>query len=81
MERHGYGVCTPAAPDASQPTRPLIDLTSGYVARGIGRFPRQGSRTPWRLYQDYARDIELLRGGPIEDGAIGPSLAGPVRTG
>lgn len=29
MDRCGYAVCTPKAPDASLPTRPLLDLTSG----------------------------------------------------
>jgi len=29
--------------------------------------PKQGSRQPWRLHQNYARDVMLLRMGPIED--------------
>ena len=38
--------------------------------RAIDRFPKQGSRRPWRLYQNYARDIVSLRYGSIEDEAI-----------
>jgi monooxygenase len=49
---------------------PLIDFSSGYVQRAIDRFPKQGSKAPWRLYQNYARDLWLLRFGPIEDEAI-----------
>ena len=31
---------------------------------------KQGSRAPWRLHQNYARDILMLRRGPLEDEGI-----------
>jgi hypothetical protein len=40
------------------------------VLRSIDQFPKQGSRAPWRLYQNYALDIVSLRYGSIEDGAM-----------
>jgi monooxygenase len=40
------------------------------VRRAIDRFPKQGAKAPWRLYQNYARDLLLLRFGPIEDEAL-----------
>jgi len=67
MDAHGYRVVTPQRPAASAPTEPFIDLRSGYVLRSLDILPRQGERTPWRLHQNYARDILLLRRGPIED--------------
>jgi monooxygenase len=67
MDEHGYRQCTPRRPDPSLPTQPFIDLASGYVLRSIDKFPKQGSRTPWRLHQNYARDILLLRRGALED--------------
>jgi monooxygenase len=67
MDEHGYRQCTPRAPDPSLPTQPFIDLVSGYVLRSIERFPKQGSRTPWRLHQNYPRDILMLRRGALED--------------
>jgi monooxygenase len=70
MDDRGYRVCTPRNRDSSVTDEPLIDFSSGYVARAIHRFPRQGSKAPWRLYQNYARDLVLLRYGPIEDEAI-----------
>jgi cation diffusion facilitator CzcD-associated flavoprotein CzcO len=69
MSANGYRQVTPRAPD-SLPTRPFIDLTSGYVQRSVDRFPRQGPHTPWRLHQNYARDILMLRRGPVEDDGI-----------
>jgi cation diffusion facilitator CzcD-associated flavoprotein CzcO len=70
MDRHGYRQATPRVPDSSVPTEPFIDLMSGYVLRAIDRFPKQGDRTPWRLHQNYARDILLLRRGPLDDEGI-----------
>jgi cation diffusion facilitator CzcD-associated flavoprotein CzcO len=70
MDEHGYRQCTPAPPDPSHPLQPFIDLKSGYVRRAIDKFPKQGSREPWRLYQNYARDVLMLRRGALEDGAM-----------
>jgi cation diffusion facilitator CzcD-associated flavoprotein CzcO len=70
MDQHGYRVCTPRNRDPSVTEQPLIDFSSGYVMRAIDQFPRQGSRAPWRLYQNYARDLVLLRFGALEDDSI-----------
>ena len=70
MDANGYGQVTPRNHDANLQTLPFIDLKSGYVSRAIDQFPRQGIRAPWRLYQNYARDIMMLKRGALEDGAI-----------
>jgi monooxygenase len=70
MDRSGYRVCTPNNRDPSITEEPFIDFSSGYVLRSIDQFPRQGSRTPWRLHQNYARDIFTLRFSGLEDGAM-----------
>jgi monooxygenase len=70
MDEHGYRQATPQNNDPSVREEPFIDFTSGYVLRAIDRFPRQGSKAPWRLYQNYARDIVALRHGKLEDGAL-----------
>ena len=49
------------APERPGPTSPLIDLTSGYVSRGVHLMPRQGARSPWRMHQNYPRDVWLMR--------------------
>jgi cation diffusion facilitator CzcD-associated flavoprotein CzcO len=82
MDERGHQICTPQNRDPSVTGEPLIDFSSGYVVRAIDLFPRQGSKAPWRLYQNYARDLVLLRYGAIEDDAMefsGPkSAAEPV---
>jgi monooxygenase len=69
MEEHGYGCCTPNR-DPSIAERPFIDFSSGYVLRSIDQFPKQGSKAPWRLHQNYALDMLNLKFGALEDGAM-----------
>jgi monooxygenase len=70
MDAHGYGECVPQRPEASQGEEPVIGLTSGYVKRALATLPRQGDRTPWRTYQNYARDVLYLRRARLDDGAM-----------
>jgi cation diffusion facilitator CzcD-associated flavoprotein CzcO len=69
MARTGAMVATPSAPPPEQQGDlvPLIDLHAGYVRRALGELPKQGSRTPWRLRQNYLRDLVTLRYGPVTD--------------
>ena len=67
MDEIGQRVCTPQNRDPSVTPEPLIDFSSGYVQRAIDSFPKQGSKRPWRLYQNYARDLVLLRHGSVDD--------------
>jgi monooxygenase len=70
MDEHGYRQCTPLNDDPTVAELPFIDFTSSYVLRSIDKFPRQGSKAPWRLYQNYALDILTLKLGAIDDGAM-----------
>jgi monooxygenase len=70
MDEHGWRQCTPHNRDPSVTEEPFIDFSSGYVLRAIEQFPKQGSKAPWRLYQNYARDILALRFGTLEDAAM-----------
>jgi cation diffusion facilitator CzcD-associated flavoprotein CzcO len=66
MDRHGYASCTPSAPDGLE-REPLINLESGYVMRSAAQLPKQGSRPPWRLYQNYPRDVVMMRHRSVVD--------------
>ncbi|SCX66463.1 Predicted flavoprotein CzcO associated with the cation diffusion facilitator CzcD [Variovorax sp. EL159] len=70
MDRHGWRQCTPHNTDPALVAEPWLDFSSGYVQRSIGKFPKQGSRAPWRLYQNYARDLMSLRFGAVDDGVM-----------
>jgi cation diffusion facilitator CzcD-associated flavoprotein CzcO len=69
MDRHGYRRCMPQR-DASVAEAPWLDFTSGYVQRALDQLPRQGAKKPWKLYQNYARDLMSLRFGSVNDGTM-----------
>jgi monooxygenase len=75
MDRHGYQVCTPTAPESGD-LGPIIDLKSGYVTRSIQALPKQGPAAPWRLHQNYPRDVLMLRHGRLEDEGVRFTRAG-----
>ena len=66
MDAHGYDICVPEAPSGLA-TRPLLDLSAGYVRRAVDQFPRQGETGPWQVVMDFRRDVEVLRDGPVSD--------------
>ncbi len=70
MEAKGLQQCTPRTTDPTLEREPWLDFTSGYVQRSIHKFPMQGSKKPWRLYQNYLLDIMSLGLGRIEDGTM-----------
>ena len=70
MDRNGYASCTPhnsdpeVTPDATPP------LSSGYFQRAKDMLPKQGNKVPWKLHQNYARDLMGLRFGRVDDGSL-----------
>lgn len=69
MDRHGYKQATPHR-DASVEEAPWLDFSSGYVQRALDILPRQGTKKPWKLYQNYALDLVTLRYGKLDDGTM-----------
>jgi cation diffusion facilitator CzcD-associated flavoprotein CzcO len=67
MDERRYAYCVPVAPPEGEPLEPLIDFSSGYVLRAIGMLPKQGARPPWRLNQNYFKDLRVFRRAPLED--------------
>ncbi|MFM1982632.1 MAG: hypothetical protein RJB22_1351, partial [Pseudomonadota bacterium] len=49
---------------------PFVDFSSGYFQRAMGALPKQAKSAPWKLNQDYAKDIKNLRYGPLTDDAM-----------
>jgi cation diffusion facilitator CzcD-associated flavoprotein CzcO len=70
MEKRGYRRCTPRITDPAIERRPPVDFTSGYFQRSMDKLPRQGSREPWLIHQNYLLDIMALRFGRLEDGVL-----------
>jgi cation diffusion facilitator CzcD-associated flavoprotein CzcO len=70
MDAGGYDVCVPRLTDPTVTETPLLDFNSGYVQRALSRLPKQGSKEPWMLKQNYPLDLRMLRYGGLEDGAM-----------
>jgi monooxygenase len=70
MDRHNYRQCMPHNDDPALEAIPHLEFSSGYVQRALPSMPKQGSRRPWRLYQNYALDIVSLRFGKVDDGVM-----------
>jgi len=70
MDRKGWSVCVPNLPDESVNPEPLLDFSSGYVRRADGVLPRQGQRAPWRVPQNYVKDLASFTFGSVSDGTM-----------
>lgn len=70
MEREDYAICVPRNRDAAIEPTPFFALQSGYVKRAEHLLPKQGSRAPWRLYNNYWRDWLALRYSRVDDGVL-----------
>ena len=88
MDRKGYTEVIPRDRDNSRTEDTVMGgLNSGYIRRAIDQLPKQGSKRPWKIVQDYVRDVPILRYAPIEDGVLSftrkqdkPAGVQPVRT-
>ncbi len=70
MDARGFRQCTPRLKDPSVKPERVLDFTSGYVERALHTLPSQGSKTPWRLHQNYVKDLSMLRYGRVDDGTM-----------
>ena len=70
MDENGYAICTPRLKDPTVEKIPVVDFNSGYIQRAIQTLPSQGSKHPWKLHQNYVKDLRMLRHGNLEDGAM-----------
>lgn len=77
MDRHGFRQCTPRNADPTLAAEPWVDFSSGYIQRALAQAPKQGSRRPWKLHQNYLLDLLGLRFGSLRDEAM--VFSNPVR--
>jgi cation diffusion facilitator CzcD-associated flavoprotein CzcO len=70
MERRGFAYCVPRIGAEGVSREPMLDFSSGYVARAAGSLPGQGPRPPWRVHQNYLKDLAALGLGTVTDGVM-----------
>ena len=69
LDKTGNRIALPAREPGIEEV-PFLDFTSGYVQRANHILPKQGTKKPWKLYQNYALDMLSLKFASVEDGVI-----------
>ncbi len=67
MKENNYSVCTPKFDHNNLETERLLDFDAGYVLRAEKVLPKQGSKAPWKVYQNYIKDLFSLKYGKVVD--------------
>ena len=70
MDKQKVSVCLPEEDSLAKVDDEYIDFTSGYVQRALDIMPKQGTKAPWRNYQNYLKDIFLVRLFSIKDSTL-----------
>ena len=69
MDAKGVQIATPRR-NGEVKEEPWLSFSSGYVQRAIDHLPKQGDRKPWKLNQNYALDMMVLRYSKLDDGVM-----------
>ncbi len=70
MDRHKLAICVARLPEGGVERQPMLDFSSGYVRRAEGSLPGQGAKPPWRVHQNYLKDLAALGLGTVTDEAM-----------
>jgi monooxygenase len=70
MDKKRARQVTPRSGDQPAAAPFVEKFTPGYMQRAIADWPKQGSKAPWRVYQNYVRDALSLKWSRVEDGAL-----------
>jgi cation diffusion facilitator CzcD-associated flavoprotein CzcO len=70
MKKRGVRIARPHNADPALVAEPFVDFSSGYIQRAADRLPKQGSRKPWKLNQNYALDVMALKFGSVDDAML-----------
>ena len=70
MDEQGYRSCRPQMPSGLDDLTPMMDFTSGYIVRARDELPKEGTRAPWKMYQNYILDRIQLSRGSLDDGVM-----------
>lgn len=70
MDKNDYDYCMPVINDPDVKAVPFLDLKSGYVMRAKDKLPKQGSKGPWKLNQNYFTDKFQLQVKTITDDSM-----------
>jgi cation diffusion facilitator CzcD-associated flavoprotein CzcO len=70
LDATGNKIAIPRTHGQKIETESFVDFSSGYFTRAESQLPKQGTHFPWKLHQNYSKDIRLLRYGALDDEAM-----------
>ena len=78
MDQKGMRQVTPKS-GGEQAVAPFVEkFTPGYIQRALASWPKQGSKAPWRVYQNYLRDAVSMKWGRIDNQTL--EFSNPAET-
>ncbi|MDB5695243.1 MAG: FAD-containing monooxygenase EthA [Sphingomonas bacterium] len=70
MRKRQTAIVTPHNEDPTMAAEAFVDFSSGYIQRAADRLPKQGSKRPWKLNQNYALDVLAMKFGSVDDAMV-----------
>jgi cation diffusion facilitator CzcD-associated flavoprotein CzcO len=81
MDKQGYSTVKPIDSEGCKVEDTVLgSLSSGYIQRAADSLPRQGSKAPWQVQQNYVHDVQRLRFAPMEDDTLSFDGKPPVKS-
>jgi monooxygenase len=65
MDRRGVRQVTPRSAGEKPAANFVENFSAGYMQRALASWPKQGSKAPWRVYQNYFRDTLSMKWAPV----------------
>ena len=80
LDRTGNARAVPTL-SADIERRPILDFSSGYIQRGVAIMPKQGTKAPWTVRQNYILDLLSTKvGDQMKDLAFSRRTTRPLPT-
>jgi cation diffusion facilitator CzcD-associated flavoprotein CzcO len=67
MIREDHEMVTPVFDTEKYQTERLLDFDAGYILRAEDVLPKQGSKSPWKVHQNYVKDLFSLKYSKAND--------------
>ena len=67
MASKNLSVCTPKFDHENMEKEELLDFDAGYIQRAKHLLPKQGAKAPWKVHQNYIKDLFALKYSSVKD--------------
>ena len=67
LKANNLEVCTPKFDHEKMEQQELLDFDAGYILRAKHMLPKQGTSGPWKVHQNYIKDLFALKYSGVKD--------------